>query len=219
MRREWNISVGLASLILAMAPSLAFGGILTSADTGYGSDPGNPGMRLWQGVAAYQNGLARVLVEYAVYKPGMFALTTTPAVEPTDYVYAFQVVSVTARSSHPEYAYVGQLSLGCQGDEGIRTIGYVSDGQASEQMPTVPNWGGITADLLAVRWNYSTISIGEHSPIMYYGSALPPELSNSSVSGYGTVQSGVQVPNPIPEPATLAALVLGAGGLLARRRR
>ena len=61
-----------------------------------------------------------------------------------------------------------------------------------------------------------SVDVGEHSVVMYVMSALSPDEITGNVID-GSVGSGPVV-GPIPEPATICLLGLGALGLLRKRR-
>lgn len=211
MLRQQVLTVCIVGLVMALAGAPANAGILTTLDTGLGG--------LFQGSQSYAGTCVTLQVDYAVFKPGYFPYSPTPAIPADQYVYAYQLNSLFA-GPNPSWAYVIKFSIGLQGNESPGVVGYYSDGLAGE---TLPSKSAFVTNNTAVGWDWPTNALiasvtGAHSPILYFTSPYLPETDTASVSGFIPVATHL-MPSPTPEPATLSLLALGGLTLLRRRVR
>lgn len=82
--------------------------------------------------------------------------------------------------------------------------------------------GGPTVSFYYSAGSGYSIEPGEHSVVMYVMSNLSPTQVSGEVMGYigaSTVVASGDVVGPVPEPATIALLGLGAVSLLRRKRK
>jgi hypothetical protein len=158
-------------------------------------------------------------VDFAVYAPGKFN-TTFGGADPsggTEYVYAYQIFNVTDPASEE----ITKISVGLLPLSGAHNIGVLTS-------PPVLG-GGIVPDLYrlsggSARWNFDdpTIAYGDHTAVFFFTSPDAPEWLAASVQD-GLAASGLlPSPMPVPEPTTLALLLLGGAfgtrGWYRRRR-
>jgi hypothetical protein len=76
---------------------------------------------------------------------------------------------------------------------------------------------GPTISFYFPQFLFSQIPPGSHSTVLYVESTQAPSTVTGNVID-GSVASGPVV-GPVPEPATMALLTLGLGGMMIRRRR
>jgi len=161
-------------------------------------------------------------IEYCVYAPGKF--TERPAfsgesVDPTHFVYAYQIAEVYDGFYGQDSGYINQFSVGLSDlNECAENASYVT---ATGTAPTSD--GEIVTG--SVKWVFqpgvfsssSTSYPTAPSAVLYFTSPHEPEWDNATATGAGyDTQS---MPSPAPEPATVAMLALGAAFVLRIRRR
>ncbi len=149
-------------------------------------------------------------VDYAVYAPGDYDGSITFSDEL--YVYAYQVTNSSGSTVGIDY-----FSVGMSPDVQVPNVAY--DPAMSYAIP-----GGINPTMHfklpeSVIYLYLTdnIGAGECSMTLLFTSNYGPEMSYGYVSGGVMGGAIVDVPSPVPEPATIA--LLSGSALLALRRR
>jgi hypothetical protein len=206
-------------------------GAAANAQAGLSDDPN--GMADWQGAITVTGPMPdlyevlAVTIEYCVYGPGQFGLSF-PGMDPSDgesYIYAYQLFNNI--DPHPAYQttydpdYVERFSVGLDSNEAAQGCWFLSGtGIAPSDSDTL--FAGSTQvgwDFTEGQMAYST-DPDAVSAVLYFSSPAGPELDKTTVSGW-QVASGWFLPSPslVPEPATMAVMLVGAASLLRRRRR
>ena len=214
MRTSRLIAVGLVAMAVASQASAVLPGLA--------SDPN--GMPGWQGTKSFDTANLYGVnyyaadIDYCVYDPGQFVESFFDVtVDPSLYVYAYQVTSVTDGTFGAGTGYVTRFSVGLTGgDAQACGLGYVP---LSGAFPSSIAFAPAVAPFNTVGWNYAPgIYAGSTSAVMFYCSPFGPEWDNASITGaYGLGDSQL-MPSPTPEPATLVVLAAGSA-LLFRRKR
>lgn len=212
----------MVRLATVLAGGLTIVALIGAAQAGILASDANA-LGTWQGTKTFDTadtfGVSYFVAEidYAVYAPGNFAASFTPqtGAEPavSDYVYAYQIVSVadgTTGSGHVE-----RLSVGLNdGNEQPNVIGYLPTDPA-EVAPSDASFAPNTAG-----WNFlnPNVHTGDASMVLYFSSPFGPEWDTATASGTFSTFDTKLMPSPTPEPATVLLLSIGAGALLRRRR-
>ena len=174
----------------------------------------------WQGTSpsdySYGGVRLRVDLDYAVYAPGSYGGEDPSG--GSEYVYAYQVLNRVEST-----VAVSVLSIGLEDPALANNI----DDDISSGAPGFP--GGIGPDMCVVggssaRWAFgwfggSEIGPEEDSSVLIFTSPQGPRWNSSTVVDGGLPVPAGNLPSPVPEPATLSLLALGAVGALIRRRR
>jgi len=140
-------------------------------------------------------------------------------VDPSHYVYAYQIDAVRDGVFGVGTGYVSRFSVGITGIDGQPTnIGDVAG--TSVVAPSNAAFAPPSGVINTAGWDFNTgVYAGQSSTVLYFTSPFEPEWDNASVSGAYSFGDTQQMPSPTPEPVTLTMLVGGALMLVARRRR
>ncbi len=197
--------LGLAVSAMLVAGSTAQAGLL-SANSG-GAMPGFTGTQLFD--VNFSGFTVSANVDFAVFAPGAFgvAFPGEDTSGGTDYVYAYQI--------HNLDSDVTKLTVGLDGDEALGTIGFIGDAGLLD--PSTDLYVGVPPTSSA--WDFNPrLVINQSSAVLFFTSKGAPELHSATVSA-GWFNSH-DLPSPLPEPASLTLLALGAGVMcLGKRRR
>lgn len=172
-----------------------------------------------------------VTVEYAVYAPGQFGLSYSGQDPSNDsqYVYAYEIFNNDP--NHPRQDlpdYVRRLSVGLDGDEQPANATWVdlTPDLPLHQDPSNASFVSSGGIITSVGWNYASDNRliydypntgGRASDVLFFTSPFGPEWDSATVSG--NLFDSDTLPSPLPEPATLALLGLGAAVMLRRWKR
>ena len=191
--------LGLAATAMLVGGGAAQAGIL--AVSSGGALPGFTGTQFFDddffGFTVSAN------VDYAVFAPGTF-----PFADPSggsDYVYAYQIDNLDTN--------IVQFTVGLDGDETLGSIGSIPDGASTN--PDVSAYVG--AGPTSAAWDFTGFGSAQTSDVLFFTSAQAPELHSSTVSAQWA--NSHDLPSPLPEPATLSLLALGAAVSFTGRRR
>ncbi|MDP6380362.1 MAG: PEP-CTERM sorting domain-containing protein [Phycisphaerae bacterium] len=177
-------------------------------------------MPSWQGSKTFYTadplGTIDIDVEYAVYFPGDYENSGVDPSGGTEYVYAYQIFNDRLESDLP----ASILTVGIDPDADVADIG--DDSTSGTPLGTIPTFSAFsgTPATSAVYYFFSNAidAPSEWSGVLIFTSPDGPTWRSASISAGGP--SDMQVlPSPTPEPATMAFLLLGIGGLLLRRKR
>jgi hypothetical protein len=155
-------------------------------------------------------GILNGFVDYAVYAPGDY----TGSISFSDdlYVYTYQVSNNSSSPVGIDYFSVGLFPNVQVPDVTYDpAMGYAIPGGSNPTMYfKLPE---------SVIYLYQTdnIGAGEWSTVLLFSSNYGPEMAYGYVSGGVTGGASMELPSPVPEPATFA--LIGAGALLALRQR
>ena len=150
-------------------------------------------------------------VEYAVYAPGDYAGVFAGSDE--YFIYAYQVFNDPGSAGWLASFTVGLL-------EGAGVVGYGFDdtyGVLGGEEPLLTRLVG-GANPTSVEWVLDEMASDVHSTVLLFSSPFTYTWDTGSIINQGG-QDTQPLPTPIPEPATMALLGLGAVALVARRRR
>jgi len=210
-------TISFAAILLCL-PSPASAGLIYN-------DPA--AMTGWHGQASYYASDAvytlNVEVDYAVYAPGNY--TGTDPSNGSRYVYVYQMMNTI----NPASVEVSTFRVGLMRGSQAQDIG--TDTTGPGVLAGVPPYSSIVGPTSA-RWsfgsetdpthypviNYSATASSGHSETLLFTSPFGPTWMSSTVADGGL--SNVQpLPSPVPEPATLTLLAVGACLGVSRRRR
>ena len=209
-------TTGCAMVAVLLAAGAATAGIGTDLN-------GMPGWHEEIRLAGPMPGFFEVLaidVEYCVYAPGQFEISF-PGLDPTDgtdYIYAYQIYNDL--DPHPSAGtgedpdYVSRFSVGLDTDELADNGSYLSGtGIAPDDVDV------LTPASTQAGWNFTLgqMAYPSVSAILLFSSPYGPELDRTTVSGWQTASGWL--PSPVPEPATLTLMAVGAAWLSQRKRR
>jgi len=183
------------------------------------SDPN--AMPVWQGTQRFYatSGVAtlQVDIEYAVYAPGNYSLSGTDPSGGTKFVYAYQVFNDLLGN-----APVSTFSVGLDPTANVANIGSdAGSGTPGGTAPTASAPSGTPPTSAVWYFFLNTIDpppANEYSAVLLFTSPYGPQWAPASVLDSG-LSDKQDLPSPLPEPATMALMILGGAGLLVRRRR
>ena len=167
----------------------------------------------WTGTSAYSSGSLTGTIDFAVFTSADFdtafpGLYTTTADE---LVYAYQVLNTGTDFVSQEIVAQTNSSAHDIGSF-LDTAGEIAPSLETDNTPFSMDWA----------FNSPNIVQNEDSYILVYSSPnLPIDGASLTFNGGGFGVSDVPMPGdvPIPEPATMALLAMGAALLGGRRRR
>jgi hypothetical protein len=133
-------------------------------------------------------------VDYAVYAPGKCDAYITDL-----YVYAYQVFNSNSTVA------IDFFSVGLSADIQVSEALYALQKNWADPGGSIPNMSLVLPESVLYVFQFDNIGANEHSRTLLFTSDCAPG---------GAI---VELPSPVPEPATLG--LLSAGALLAFRRR
>ncbi len=182
------------------------------------------GMAAWQGSKVISSAKITATVEYSVYAPGQFDMSTAlgfptdPSLD-SDYVYAYEVFSSSVPFKDLTIATIsGSVPLAYAGTNHVDNVFAPNGGTAPNS--EIFNVATLPDRIINAKWTFSTAldaSTG-FSNILYFTSPYGPTFNTASISGGGTNLASSTLPSPVPEPATVTLAAIAAACLLAARR-
>jgi hypothetical protein len=162
---------------------------------------GQSGIAALVGSTNFHTGALNGHVNYAVYEPGEYDVSIDLC------VYAYQVFN----DSNSTVA-INYFSVGLSPDVPVYDAMYHSSPGG-----IAPSMSLALSESVLYVFQGSNIKAGKWSASLLFTSDRPPEMGIGVVPGGVAGSVDVEVPSPVPEPATLALLIGGA--LLAFRRK
>jgi hypothetical protein len=152
-------------------------------------------------------------VDFAVYAPGGFGGSSDPS-GGTEYLYAYEILNTINSDS----VSISSFTVGLEALSQAGNIG-IDGGPPGIPDGVTPTAQGITGSSAVWSFLLDQIDYGEDSMTLIYTSPFAPQWMTGSVHD-GGLSDEQSMPSPMPEPATIALLVLGGvGGVFSRRRR
>jgi len=191
--------------------------LLTAAVTEAGLLRDDPNaMSAWRGVqrfiASDSTHTLEVDVDYAVYAPGDFGGGLDPS-GGTEHLYAYEILN-TVNSDSVE---VSSFTVGLEMMSQAGNIG-TDGGPPGIPGGVIPAAQGVTGSSAVWSFLFDQIGYGEDSVTLIYTSPFAPQWLTASVHD-GGLSKKEPLPSPIPEPATVALLTIGAVGMVILRRK
>jgi hypothetical protein len=210
-RGLWRLVVTVTAVLLVLSGTAGAAPLV--------SDPN--AMPAWRGTQGfYDVGSGATLdvdVEYAVYAPGNYGLSGTDPSGGAHYVYAYQVFNDLLGN-----VPVSSFSVGLDPTANVANIGSdAGSGTPGGTAPTASAFSGTPPTSACWYFFLNTIDpppANEYSRVLLFTSPYGPKWAPGSLLDSG-LSDRHDLPSPTPEPATMALVGLGLGGLLARRRR
>jgi hypothetical protein len=195
--------LGMAVSVMFSGGSIAQAGLL-SANSG-GALPAFTGTQFFND--NFSGFTVSANVDYAVFAPGAFGVAF-PGLDPsggTDYVYAYQIENLDTD--------ISKFTVGLDGDEPLGAIGSIADVGAVDPSAALYVGAGPTSSA----WDFAsgTLASGQSSAVLIFTSAAAPELHSATVAA--AWNNSHDLPSPLPEPASLTLLALGAGAACFRK--
>jgi hypothetical protein len=184
-------------------------------------------------------------VDYAVFARGKIQNFFddnwgVPPVDPApdDIVYAYQIHTVTADTTRPGAAPMGiqKMTVGLDAGDlpGVLWLPTFQSNPAFVSQQNPSSTGGAFDPVLngSAIWNFTgsgaaaalaRVNTGEQSPILLYSAKYLPDLNSVTLTAGIATAAVNSVPSignvAIPEPSAILMCLLGAGTLVAVRRR
>jgi len=233
---RFSFSLAILAIFISSASSLVSAGSLATTNRalsdGFGPDAGQ-----WRGTASisvapipFFNDEVTAEVDWAAFAPNDFQLYLNDegiiAPDPSgpfEVVYAYQIVSISAASPGISTLTVGVDDTDARGS--VLPPSFVPTGGGSEVAPTS---GGDQTTSMAWFFNGALLQVGDTTGLLVFTSPFAPELDGLQVN------AGLASPNPsplvasisdrlfeqeIPEPSSMALLLLGSFAVMARSRK
>lgn len=234
-----RVYVGIAIVVLLVATGVAHAGLLMDDLNAY-----DDGSTTWQGRVEFRTSMFGFFfwgadVEYAVYAPASYAgdsfAESWPGVtDPSngqDFIYAYQIFNdldpypsippdmTAANHDVMTLSVILRGQTQAANNSFIASTGYDNITNANSKPPT-----SLTLGADAVMWDYSDGQTGEQvnyqdiSDVLFFTSPFGPKMDNATLAT-DVPNSAMQLPSPLPEPATLVLLAVGAAAILSKCRR
>ncbi len=199
----------LCALIVGLAACGAQAGILAG-------DP--DAMSGWAGsvkdIYSHTSETFAVELDYAVFAPGDYGAGDPSGGE--DYVYAYQAYNLSESN-----VAVSSLSVGTAPGAIINSAGKDSTSTHGKSGGKDPVFYQHDPDAASTTWSFSGTGFVKDtwSSVLLVTSPMGPTLDEASVIDGGNSLNFDDVPTPLPEPASMTLLALGAVAVVTRRRR
>ncbi len=145
-------------------------------------------------------------IDYAVYEPYQCDAYITDL-----YVYAYQVFNDDSTVG------IDFFSVGLSADVQVSEAMYALQKTWAEPGGSIPNMSLVLPEGVLFVFQFDNIGANEHSRTLLFTSDCAPDMGKGIVFGGASGGAIVDLPSPVPEPATFG--LLSAGALLAFRRR
>jgi len=199
--------VVVSAMAVLLAAAVAEAGLLRD-------DPN--AMDGWQGTRRFTASdsahTLEVDVDFAVYAPGDFGGGYDPS-GATEYLYAYEILN-TVNSDSVE---VSSFTVGLETASQAGNMG-TDGGPPGVPGGVSPAFYGITGSSAVWSFLFDQIGYGEDSVTLIYTSPFAPQWLTASVHD-GGLSDKQSLPSPMPEPATVALLMVGGVGMVLLRRR
>jgi len=202
-----TVWVGSVMTVVLMVAAAAEAGLLRD-------DPNAmSGWRGWQRFAASDSAYTmEVDLDFAVYAPGDFGGSSDPS-GGTEYLYAYEILNTVNSDS----VSISSFTVGLEALSQAGNIG-IDGGPPGIPDGVTPTAQGITGSSAVWSFLLDQIDYGEDSMTLIYTSPFAPQWLTGSTHD-GGLSDKQSLPSPMPEPATIALMVLGGVGVVLSRRR
>ncbi len=157
-------------------------------------------------------------VDYAVFAPGDYGWQDFSG--GSRYIYAYQIYNNSTSQINVDFFFVGILN----GAIDIDNDNMYEDDTHPESVGGVGAFPaafiGDPVHSASAGFFFDGISAGQHSQVLVFTSIYAPTGGYGTVAGIGrgyTIE--LPVPNPVPEPATLAILAAASGFVMLKRKK
>ena len=183
--------------------------ILVMGQSGFASLNNDPAaMKYGQSSFTTTGGALNGYVDYAVYAPGTYDGTISFN---NLYVYAYQVFSQSSTVS------IDYFSVGLKSGVSVSTVMYDSAEDYAVAGGHITSLSILMPQQALYLFQSDSISANEHSCTLLFTSNIAPGMAEGVVSAGFAGGAVMDLPSPVPEPATFGLLI--GGVLMAIRRR
>ncbi len=149
-------------------------------------------------------------IDYAVYAPGDYVGSVS---FPEQFIYCYQIFNSSTSAAVSDF-YIDLETGATAGNPGY-------DALSSSGVPggINPSNSNLISGSILYSFSRGGIPANQHSSVLYFSSDLAPAMGTGLIIGLNAGMVTVELPTPVPEPATIILLILASPILLKTRRR